>query len=139
MDNQATTRVDDRVVAAMLPFLTTNYGNAGSDSHPFGWDAKEFVDQARESVADRIGAGPREIVFTSGATESNNLAIFGVCERKRRRGNHVVSVATEHKAVLDPLLRLGRRNFEVTLLDVEPAGGPRAGLAGPWQSCRRHP
>ncbi|MEQ8785235.1 MAG: aminotransferase class V-fold PLP-dependent enzyme [Pirellulaceae bacterium] len=131
MDNHATTRVDPRVLEAMLPYFDSAYGNAGSTSHVFGWDAQDAVDAARESVARALGAAPREIVFTSGATESNNLAIRGVCQRLTRRGDHLVSVATEHKAVLDPLSRLGRRDFRVTLLDVEPAGGKEAGRLCP--------
>jgi cysteine desulfurase len=127
MDNHATTRVDPRVVDAMLPYFTERYGNAGSTSHPFGWDAKDAVDAARESIAKAIGATSREIVFTSGATESNNLAIRGVAERGRRKGNHIVSVTTEHKAMLDPLARLSRRGFEVTLIPVEQSGSPHAG------------
>ena len=103
LDNHATTRVDPRVVEAMLPFWTEIYGNPASTSHAFGWEAKDAVDDARTRIAMAIGASPREIVFTSGATESNNLAIRGVTDRSRRRGNHLVSVATEHKAVLDPL------------------------------------
>jgi len=127
MDNHATTRVDPRVVEAMLPYFDQHYGNAGSTSHVFGWDAQEAVDRAREAVAAALGANSREIVFTSGATESNNLALKGLAERSRRRGNHLISVTTEHKAVLDPLARLGRRGFEITLLRVEQAGSPRAG------------
>jgi cysteine desulfurase len=128
MDNHATTRVDPRVVEAMLPLFTEQYGNAGSTSHVYGWDAKEAVDRARESIAQAIGASSREIVFTSGATESNNLAIRGCAERTRRRGNHIVSVATEHKAILDPLAQLSRRGFEVALLPVVQTGDPLAGL-----------
>src|SRR5438094_745384 len=109
LDNHATTRVDPRVVEVMLPLLTEKFGNAGSINHSFGTEAKEAVDQARESIASGIGAERREIVFTSGATESNNLAIRGVADRPRRKGSHIVSVTTEHKAVLDPLRRLGRR------------------------------
>jgi cysteine desulfurase len=131
LDNQATTRVDPRVVEAMLPYFTEIYGNAASTSHSFGWQAKEAVDQARESIASAIGASPREIVFTSGATESNNLAIRGVAERHRRRGNHLVTVQTEHRAVLDPIERLGRRGYDVTLLPVEQAGSDRAGWLDP--------
>lgn len=127
LDNHATTRVDPRVVAAMLPYLTEKFGNAGSTSHAFGWEAKEAVDAARESIAAAIGASPREIVLTSGATESNNLAIRGVCERTRRRGNHLVSVVTEHRAVLDPLAKLARGGFEVTVLPVKPQGAADAG------------
>ncbi|MCA9147414.1 MAG: aminotransferase class V-fold PLP-dependent enzyme, partial [Planctomycetales bacterium] len=127
MDNHATTRVDPRVVDAMLPLFHEQYGNAGSTSHVFGWDAKEAVDRARESIAQAIGASSREIVFTSGATESNNLAIRGCADRTRRRGNHIISVATEHKAVLDPLAMLARRGFEITLLPVRQMGDPIAG------------
>ncbi len=127
MDNHATTRVDPRVVEAMLPFFGEQFGNAGSTSHSFGLEAKAAVDSARESIARAIGAAPREIVFTSGATESNNLALRGCAERARRRGNHIVSVTTEHKAILDPLRRLARRGLEVTLLPVEPHGSPDAG------------
>jgi len=133
MDNHATTRVDPRVAEAMLPYFTETYGNPGSVSHVFGWDAQEAVDRARESIAAAIGAQPREIVFTSGATESNNLAIRGLAERQRRKGNHLVSVQTEHKAVLDPLARLNRRQYEVTLLPVQPAGEDDAGLVDPQQ------
>ncbi|MEX0675647.1 MAG: aminotransferase class V-fold PLP-dependent enzyme [Pirellulales bacterium] len=127
LDNHATTRVDPRVVEAMLPFFTETYGNAASTSHSFGWEAKEAVDQARASIAAAVGAQEREIVFTSGATESNNLAIRGICERQKRRGNHLITVSTEHRAVLDPIERLGRRGFEVTHLDVEQAPGKGAG------------
>src|SRR5258708_1822797 len=111
MDNHATTRVDPRVVEAMLPFFSERFGNAGSVSHMFGDQAREAIDAARESIAHCLGAQPREIVFTSGATESDNLAIKGLAERGRRKGNHLVSVSTEHRAVLDPLDRLGRRGF----------------------------
>lgn len=128
MDNHATTRVDPRVVDAMLPYFSERYGNAGSTSHAFGWEAKEAVDRSREVIAAAIGAQPREIVFTSGATESDNLAIRGVAQRARRKGNHLISVATEHKAVLDTLTHLAQQGYEVTLLPVESAGGPRAGL-----------
>ncbi len=131
MDNHATTRVDPRVVEAMLPYFTEIYGNPGSASHVFGWDAAAAVDAARESIAAAIGADAKEIVFTSGATESNNLALRGLADRVRRRGNHFISVKTEHKAILDPLNKLSRRGFEVTLLDVEPAGSSRAGWLDP--------
>ena len=133
MDNHATTRVDPRVVEAMLPYFTEKYGNAGSVGHAFGDEARAAVEQSRDSIAAAIGADAKEIVFTSGATESNNLAIRGIAERERRRGNHLVSVATEHKAVLDPLARLARRGYEVTLLGVKLAGSPRAGWLDPQQ------
>ncbi|MAV36988.1 MAG: IscS subfamily cysteine desulfurase [Planctomycetaceae bacterium] len=119
MDNHATTRVDPRVLEAMLPLFDTAFGNAGSTSHCFGWSAAEAVDAARHSIADQIGASEREIVFTSGATESNNLALRGVAERPARRGDHLIGVVTEHKAVLDPLHRLARRGGELTLLGVQ--------------------
>jgi cysteine desulfurase len=128
MDNHATTRVDPRVFEAMAPYFTERYGNPGSGNHPFGWAAKEAVDAARAEIATAVGAGERDIVFTSGATESNNLAIRGIAERARRKGNHLVSVATEHKSVLDPLARLGRRGFDVTLLPVEQAGSELSGV-----------
>jgi cysteine desulfurase len=131
MDNHATTRVDPRVLEAMLPFFSERFGNAGSTSHRFGWEAREAVDAARESIAAAIGAEPREIVFTSGATESNNLALRGVAERalakKPGRPPHIVSVVTEHKAILDPLEFLNQHGCEITLLPVEQAGSERAG------------
>ena len=128
MDNHATTRVDPRVVEAMLPYFTERYGNAGSVSHSFGWEAKDAVDAARRTIAAAIGANEREIVFTSGATESNNLAIRGVAERARRKGNHLVSVTTEHQAVLDPLDRLARRDFRSRCWPWrKPATSARAG------------
>lgn len=127
MDNQSTTRVDPRVLEAMLPYFGQHYGNAGSSSHAWGRTAKEAVDSARQRIAARIGASPREIVFTSGATESNNLALRGVCERARQPGRHLVSVVSEHRAILDPLAKLAKRGFEVTLLPVLPNGRPDAG------------
>ncbi len=130
MDNHATTRVDPRVVAAMLPYYDEIVGNPHS-VHAAGHAARDAVDAARQSIAAAIGADAKEIVFTSGATESNNLAIRGVAERSRRRGDHLVSVATEHKAVLDPLARLARSGYEVTLLDVERYTSPRAGWLDP--------
>jgi len=128
MDNHATTRTDPRVVEAMLPFFTETFGNAGSSGHAFGWEARDAIDIARQSIATAINASPRELVFTSGATESNNLAIRGVAERPRRKGNHFISVATEHPAVLDPLKKLARRNFDVTILPVTQDGSAEAGI-----------
>lgn len=128
MDNHATTRTDPRVVEAMLPFFTEKYGNPASRTHVFGWEAEEAVKQARQAVAALIGAGPREIIFTSGATESNNLALKGVAWAYRERGNHIVSVVTEHPSVLDPLKRLEQEGFRVTLLPVD-----RDGLISPDQ------
>jgi cysteine desulfurase len=130
LDNHAATRVDPRVVAAMLPYFDAAYGNPHS-VHGFGHEARDAVNAARSSIAAAIGADDKEVVFTSGATESNNLAIRGIAERDSRRGNHLVSVATEHKAVLDPLARLGRRGYEVTLLSVEQHGCLRAGWLDP--------
>ncbi|MBS0208268.1 MAG: aminotransferase class V-fold PLP-dependent enzyme [Planctomycetes bacterium] len=126
LDNHATTRVDPRVLAAMLPYFSEEYGNAGS-THRYGHVAKDAVDAARQAIAASIGAQPREIVFTSGATESNNLALRGVCERQPLRGNHLLSVVTEHRAILDPLSRLTSRGFDVTLLPVLQAYDRLAG------------
>ncbi|QDU90095.1 Cysteine desulfurase [Pirellulimonas nuda] len=131
LDNHATTRCDPRVVAAMLPFFSEDYGNAGSVGHGFGERAREAVDRSRQQIAAAIGASADEVVFTSGATESNNLAIRGVAERPRRRGDHLVSVQTEHRAVLDPLARLAARGWRVTLLGVEQHGLPLAGWLDP--------
>ena len=132
-DNHATTRVDPRVVEAMLPYFTERYGNSGSVSHPFGWEAKDAVDRARGAIAAQLGCGEREIVFTSGATESNNLAIKGATERARKRGNHIVSVSTEHRSVLDVLEKLSRRDFEVTLLAPDAIDRPTCGRIDPQQ------
>jgi cysteine desulfurase len=122
LDNHATTRTDPRVVEAMLPYFTEHYGNAASVSHRFGWDAEEAVERARELVAHSIGAESREIVFTSGATESNNLAIKGLAQSARRKGNHLVTAASEHKAVLDPIKRLAQEGWEVTVIDCDDQG-----------------
>src|SRR4051812_25053195 len=103
LDNHATTRTDPRVVAAMLPYFTEAYGNASSAGHRFGWEAADALERARGQVATLIGAEPREVVFTSGATEANNMAIKGVPASLKRRGNHLVTAATEHRAVLDPM------------------------------------
>jgi cysteine desulfurase len=133
MDNQATTRVDPRVVEVMLPFFTERYGNPGSVTHAFGREAREAVETARQEIAAVIGVAEREVIFTSGATESNNLAIRGVADRSRRKGNHLVTVATEHRAALDPMEHLGRHGFDVTLLDVRPSGSVDAGRVDPEQ------
>ncbi|WP_406694779.1 IscS subfamily cysteine desulfurase [Singulisphaera sp. Ch08] len=122
LDNQATTRVDPRVVEAMLPHFTMTYGNAASVSHRFGWEAAEAVDRGREQVARLIGAEAREIILTSGGTESNNLAIKGVLPGLKSRGNHIVTAATEHKSVLDPMKRLGREGWELTVVPPAPDG-----------------
>ncbi len=122
LDNNATTRTDSRVVEAMLPYFTERYGNAASLTHYFGQEADEAVEQARQQVADLIGAHPREIVFTSGATESNNLALKGVAAMYRPKGDHIITAATEHKAVLDPLRRLGREGCQTTILPVDAYG-----------------
>ena len=122
MDYHATTPVDPRVVEAMLPYFTEHFGNAASRNHPFGWEAEEAVDKARKQVADLIGANAKEIVFTSGATESDNLAIKGVAEMYREKGNHIITQAIEHKAVLDTCKNLEKHGFEVTYLPVQKDG-----------------
>lgn len=122
LDNQATTRTDPRVLEAMLPYFTEHYGNAASRTHVFGWKAEEAVNRAREQVAALLGAEPREIIFTSGATESNNLALKGAAAMLRSRGNHLITVQTEHKSVLDPCRRLEREGFQVTYLPVDRYG-----------------
>ena len=122
MDCHATTPVDPRVLEAMLPYFTTEFGNAASKSHAFGWRAEEAVEEAREQVARLVGATAREIVWTSGATESDNLALKGVARFHRARGRHLVTCRTEHKAVLDSARALERDGFEVTFLEVEPDG-----------------
>ena len=122
MDNHATTAVDPRVLDAMLPYFTEKYGNAASRNHEFGWKAEEAVEAARGQIARLIHASPREIVFTSGATESNNLAIKGVAEAHRGKGNHIITQATEHKAVLDTCKRLEKYDYEITYLPVDREG-----------------
>jgi cysteine desulfurase len=122
MDNHATTPVDPRVLDAMLPYFRESFGNAASRNHSFGWQAEQAVEKARKQVADLIGATPKEIVFTSGATESDNLAIKGAAEMYAEKGNHVITVATEHKAVLDACKKLERRGAQVTFLTVRPDG-----------------
>jgi cysteine desulfurase len=122
MDYGATTPVDPRVVDAMVPWLREHFGNPASRSHAWGWEAEEAVEKARQQVADLIGADPREIVWTSGATESNNLALKGAAHFYSTRGKHLVTVKTEHKAVLDTMRELERQGFEVTYLDVQEDG-----------------
>src|SRR5258706_4258481 len=122
MDYPATTRVDRRGVEAMLPSFTQHFGNAASRNHPFGWEAEEAVEKARKQVADLIGANAKEIVFTSGATESDNLAIKGVAEMYREKGNHVVTCVTEHKAVIDTCKHLEKEGYRVTYLPVRKDG-----------------
>jgi len=122
LDHHATTPCDPRVVEAMVPHLSGTFGNAASRSHAYGWAADAAVEQGRDRVAALIGCTPKEIVFTSGATEADNLALFGIAGLAGERGRHLVSVVTEHKAVLEPLEALRRRGFEVTLLPVPPDG-----------------
>ena len=126
MDNHATTRLDPRVLEAMLPHFGEHYGNAASRTHRYGWEAEAAVEEAREQIASFIGAkNAKEIVFTSGATESDNLAIKGVAEYYKSRGNHIVTTTIEHKAVLDSCKRLEKQGFEVSYV-----------TAGCWLPCR---
>ncbi len=122
LDNHATTRMDPRVLDAMLPYFTELYGNAASRNHEFGWAAEVAVDKARKQIADLIGATPKEIIFTSGATESNNLAIKGVAEMYAEKGNHIITAATEHKAVLDTCKKLEKGGCRVTYLPLKADG-----------------
>ncbi|MFZ0339993.1 MAG: IscS subfamily cysteine desulfurase [Terracidiphilus sp.] len=123
MDNHATTPLDPRVLEAMMPWLTAKFGNAASRNHSFGWEAEQAVDAAREQIAKLIGATAKEIIFTSGATESDNLALKGIAEMYRERGNHVITQVTEHKAVLDTCKRLEKSGCRVTYLPVKADGG----------------
>ena len=122
LDNNATTRTDPRVVEAMIPYLSDVYGNASSRGHSFGWEAEEGVDKARKQIADLIGADEKEIIFTSGATESDNLALKGVAEMYADKGDHIITVVTEHKAILDAAKRLERDGKRVTYLSVQKDG-----------------
>ncbi|RYG41626.1 MAG: aminotransferase class V-fold PLP-dependent enzyme, partial [Chitinophagaceae bacterium] len=122
LDYNATTPLDPRVLDAMMPFMKTRFGNAASRSHLFGREAADAVEDARNQVARLIGAEPQEIIFTSGATESINLALKGAFEMYRSRGNHIITVATEHKAVLDTCARLEEMGAEVTYLSVNAQG-----------------
>src|SRR6188472_3761583 len=122
MDYHATTPADPRVVEAMLPYFTQHFGNAASRNHSFGWEAEEAVEKSRKQIADLIGATAKEIVFTSGATESNNLALKGVAEMYAERGNHIITQVIEHKAVLDTCKRLEKDGIRVTYLPVKQDG-----------------
>ncbi|MCZ2297907.1 MAG: IscS subfamily cysteine desulfurase [Chitinophagales bacterium] len=122
LDNNATTPVDPRVLETMLPYFTNHFGNAASRNHPFGWEAEEAVDYAREQVAQLVGCDAKEIIFTSGATEADNLALKGVFEMYASKGNHIITVTTEHKAVLDTCKHIEKLGGEVTYLDVEEDG-----------------
>jgi cysteine desulfurase len=122
MDNHATTPLDPRVLEAMMPYLTGIFGNAASRNHSFGWEAEQGVEKAREQIAKLIGATAKEIIFTSGATESTNLAIKGVAEMYREKGNHIITQMTEHKATLDTCKRLEKSGFRITYLPVQADG-----------------
>jgi cysteine desulfurase len=122
LDNHATTPMDPRVLEAMLPYFTTRFGNAASRNHSFGWEAEEAVEKSRKQIADLIGANAKEIIFTSGATESDNLAIKGVADMYAEKGNHIITAASEHKAVLDTCKRLEKQGCRVTYLPLKSDG-----------------
>jgi cysteine desulfurase len=122
LDNHATTPMDPRVLDAMLPYFKEHFGNAASRNHAFGWEAEEAVERARKQIAELIGATAKEIIFTSGATESNNLAIKGVAEMYAEKGNHIITAATEHKAILDTCKHLEKNGFRVTYLPLQSNG-----------------
>src|ERR1700735_2089910 len=133
MDNHATTAVDPRVVETMLPYFHDKFGNAASRNHSFGWTAEEAVENARAQIARLINATPQEIIFTSGATESNNLALKGAAEMYREKGNHIITQVIEHKAILDTCKRLEKYGYEVTYLPVQKDG--RINLDELRQAC----
>jgi cysteine desulfurase len=122
MDYHATTPLDPRVLEAMMPYFTGKFGNAASRNHSFGWEAEEAIEKARKQIASLVGANTKEIIFTSGATESNNLALKGVAEMYAERGNHIITVATEHKATLDTCKRLEKNGYRITFLPVMASG-----------------
>src|ERR1051326_5589782 len=122
LDNHTATRGEPRVLQAMLPYFTEHFGNAASRNHQFGWEAEVAVDKARQQIADLIGGTAKEIIFTSGATESNNLALKGGAEMYANKGNHIITQATEHKAVLDTCKKLEKHGARVTYLPVKQDG-----------------